>query len=148
MMLNLLRLKRLASVFKRNINSRLNVISKLKPPKNWKWNFTTNAGDKTQLNLEPLKTPGVSEFLYEANMENTISTKEKLTFYVTMIVSATLCLCMLAMVGAFLVGLWAKEVDNASIFALIGPAFQTIVGGMIGFLSGVKLMQGDEKDKK
>jgi hypothetical protein len=74
-------------------------------------------------------------------------TKEKLTFYVTMIVSTTLCLCMLAMVGAFLVGLWAKEVDNASIFALIGPAFQTIVGGMIGFLSGVKLMQGDDKSK-
>ena len=72
-------------------------------------------------------------------------TKEKLTFYVTMIVSTTLCLCMLAMVGAFLVGLWAKEVDNASIFALIGPAFQTIVGGMIGFLSGVKLMQSDDK---
>jgi len=77
----------------------------------------------------------------------TSNTKEKLTFYVTMIVSTTLCLCMLAMVGAFLLGLWAKEVDNASIFALIGPAFQTIVGGMIGFLSGVKLMQGDEKSK-
>jgi len=93
-------------------------------------------------------TPDVSESMSNDNMQNTISTKEKLTFYVTMIVSATLCICMLAMVGAFLVGLWAKEVDNASIFALIGPAFQTIVGGMIGFLSGVKLMQGDEKDKK
>ena len=93
-------------------------------------------------------TPDVSESMSNDNMQNTISTKEKLTFYVTMIVSATLCICMLAMVGAFLVGLWAKEVDNAAIFALIGPAFQTIVGGMIGFLSGVKLMQGDEKDKK
>lgn len=76
------------------------------------------------------------------------STKEKLTFYVTMIVSTTLCLCMLAMVSAFLLGLWAKEVDNAAIFALIGPAFQTIVGGMIGFLSGVKLMQGDDDKPK
>jgi ABC-type transport system involved in multi-copper enzyme maturation permease subunit len=75
------------------------------------------------------------------------NTKEKLTFYVTMIVSTTLCLCMLAMVGAFLLGLWAKEVENGLIFALIGPAFQTIVGGMIGFLSGVKLMQGDDKSK-
>jgi hypothetical protein len=86
--------------------------------------------------------------MYEVNMENTTSTKEKLTFYVTMIVSTTLCLCMLAMVGAFLLGLWAKEVENGLIFALIGPAFQTIVGGMIGFLSGVKLMQGDEKGKR
>jgi hypothetical protein len=71
--------------------------------------------------------------------------KEKLTFYVTMIVATTLCLCMLAMVGAFLLGLWAKEVDNASIFGLIGPAFQTLCGGLIGFLSGVKLMQSEEK---
>jgi len=65
-------------------------------------------------------------------MENTASIKEKLTFYVTMIVATTLCLCMLAMVGAFLLGLWAKEVDNNSIFALIGPAFQTLCGGLIG----------------
>ena len=79
------------------------------------------------------------------NNRGVTSTKEKLTFYVTLIVSTTLCLCMLSMVAAFLLGLWAKEVDNAAIFSLIGPAFQTIVGGMIGFLSGVKLMQGDEK---
>ena len=76
------------------------------------------------------------------------SIKDRLTFYVTMIVATTLCLCMLAMVGAFLLGLWAKEVDNNSIFALIGPAFQTLCGGLIGFLSGVKLMQSDEKLKE
>ena len=83
--------------------------------------------------------------MHEANMENTTNIKEKLTFYVTMIVATTLCLCMLAMVGAFLLGLWAKEVDNNSIFGLIGPAFQTLCGGLIGFLSGVKLMQSEEK---
>jgi archaellum biogenesis protein FlaJ (TadC family) len=125
-----------------------NVLNKLKKLKIWKWNSTTSEANKTSLNLDHSKIAEDSKSLYEGNMEQAISTKEKLTFYVTMIVSATLCLCMLAMVGAFLVGLWAKEVDNASIFALIGPAFQTIVGGMIGFLSGVKLMQGDEKDKK
>ncbi len=76
------------------------------------------------------------------------SIKDKLTFYVTMIVATTLCLCMLAMVGAFLLGLWAKEVDNNAIFGLIGPAFQTLCGGLIGFLSGVKLMQSDEKSKE
>jgi hypothetical protein len=52
------------------------------------------------------------------------------------------------MVGAFLVGLWAKEVDNAAIFALIGPAFQTIVGGFIGLLAGVKLSHDEEKTCK
>ena len=83
--------------------------------------------------------------MYEVNMENTTSTKERLTFYVTMIVSTTLCLCMLAMVGAFLVGLWAKEVDNAEIFKLLSPAFQTIIGGFIGLLAGVKLSHDEDK---
>lgn len=122
-----------------------NVLNRLEKLKIWKWNSTTNVADNIPLNSDPLKTADDSKFLYEGNMENTTSTKEKLTFYVTMIVSATLCLCMLAMVGAFLLGLWAKEVENGLIFALIGPAFQTIVGGMIGFLSGVKLMQGEDK---
>jgi hypothetical protein len=124
-----------------------NVLNKLERLKIWNWNSTTSVGDKTPLNLDHSKIAEDSKSLYEGNMEQTISTKEKLTFYVTMIVSATLCICMLAMVGAFLLGLWAKEVENGLIFALIGPAFQTIVGGMIGFLSGVKLMQGDDKPK-
>jgi nitrate/nitrite transporter NarK len=80
-------------------------------------------------------------------MENTTSTKEKLTLYVTLMVSTTLCVSVLAMVVAFMLGLWAKEVDNAEIFKMISPAFSTLIGGMIGFLSGIKLMQ-NEDDKK
>jgi hypothetical protein len=50
------------------------------------------------------------------------------------------------MVTAFLLGLWAKEVDNKEIFAMLSPAFQTIIGGFIGLLAGVKLSQNqDEK---
>jgi len=74
-------------------------------------------------------------------------TKEKLTLYVTLMVSTTLCISVLAMVTAFLFGLWAKEVDNAEIFKMISPAFSTLIGGMIGFLSGIKLMQNDDKSK-
>ena len=77
----------------------------------------------------------------------TSNTKEKLTLYVTLMVSTTLCISVLAMVAAFILGLWAKEVDNAEIFKMISPAFSTLIGGMIGFLSGIKLMQNDE-DKK
>ena len=72
-------------------------------------------------------------------------TKGKLTFAVTLMVSATLCLSVLAMVGAFVLGLWAKEVDNAEIFKLISPAFQTIIGGFIGLMAGVKLSHDDDK---
>ena len=72
-------------------------------------------------------------------------TKEKLTLYVTLMVSTTLCISVLAMVISFMLGLWAKEVDNAEIFKMISPAFSTLIGGMIGFLSGIKLMQNEDK---
>jgi undecaprenyl pyrophosphate phosphatase UppP len=71
--------------------------------------------------------------------------KGKLTFAVTLMVSATLCLSVLAMMTAFVLGLWAKEVDNAEIFKLLSPAFQTIIGGFIGLLAGVKLSHDDDK---
>ena len=75
-------------------------------------------------------------------------TKEKLTLYVTLMVSTTLCISVLAMVIAFMLGLWAKEVDNAEIFKMISPAFSTLIGGMIGFLSGIKLMQNEDAKPK
>jgi archaellum biogenesis protein FlaJ (TadC family) len=74
-------------------------------------------------------------------------TKEKLTLYVTLMVSTTLCICVLAMVIAFLLGLWAKQVDNHEIFKMLSPAFSTLIGGMIGFLSGIKLMADDDRHK-
>ena len=75
-------------------------------------------------------------------------TKEKLTLYVTLMVSTTLCISVLAMVAAFILGLWAKEVDNGEIFKMISPAFSTLIGGMIGFLSGIKLMQNEDTKKE
>jgi len=72
----------------------------------------------------------------------------RLTFAVTLMVSATLCFCVLGMVTAFLLGLWSKEVDNSEIFKLLSPAFQTIIGGFIGLLAGVKLSHSDEKHCK
>jgi len=74
--------------------------------------------------------------------------KSKLTFYVTFMVSLTLCISVIAMVTAFLLGLWAKQVDNSEIFKLLSPAFQTIIGGFIGLLAGVKLSHDDDKGCK
>ena len=77
-----------------------------------------------------------------------VETKEKLTLWVTLMVSTTLCISVLAMVTSFMLGLWAKEVDNAEIFKMISPAFSTLIGGMIGFLSGIKLMQNEDTKKQ
>lgn len=70
--------------------------------------------------------------------------KARLTFAVTLMVSATLCLSVIGMVSAFLLGLWSKEVDNSEIFKLLSPAFQTIIGGFIGLLAGVKLSHDED----
>jgi hypothetical protein len=65
--------------------------------------------------------------------------KDKLIYMVTMMVTATLCSVVVVLIGALVHGLFVKEVDNRAIFDIIGPAFQTIVGGLIGWLSGLKV---------
>ena len=70
--------------------------------------------------------------------------KTKLTFAVTLMVSFTLCLVVIGMVGVLMAGLFDPLVDNAEIFKLISPAFQTIVGGFIGLLAGVKLSHDED----
>ena len=74
--------------------------------------------------------------------------KAKLTFIVTVMVSLTLCVVVLSMSGVMLFGLFDPLVDNSKIFELVGPAFQTVVGGFIGLLAGVKLSHEDEEPKK
>jgi len=76
---------------------------------------------------------------------NSSDLKSRLTFTVTVMVALTLCIAVLGMVTAFLLGLWAKEVDNAEIFSLLSPAFQTIIGGFIGLLAGVRLSHDEDK---
>jgi undecaprenyl pyrophosphate phosphatase UppP len=65
--------------------------------------------------------------------------KDRLIYWVTMMVTATLCSVVVVLIAALVHGLFVKEVDNRAIFEIIGPAFQTIVGGLIGWLSGLKV---------
>ena len=46
---------------------------------------------------------------------------------------------VVVLIGSLGPGLFVKEVDKTKIFEIIGPAFQTIVGGLIGWLSGLKV---------
>jgi len=72
--------------------------------------------------------------------------KAKLTFFVTLMVSFTLCVVIIGMVAVLMAGLFDPLVDNGEIFKLISPAFQTIVGGFIGLLAGVKLSHGEKEE--
>ena len=71
-------------------------------------------------------------------------TKERLSAYVTLIATLTLTIILLSMVGVLLVGLFNPQVDNTKIFEAITPAFQTIVGGFIGLITGIKIGTNEE----
>ena len=70
--------------------------------------------------------------------------KEKLTIVVTTMVSFTLCVVIVGMVFALCFGLFDKDVNNEDIFKLLAPAFQTIIGGFIGLLAGIKFSNASE----
>jgi len=74
-------------------------------------------------------------------------TLNKLTAIVTILVTVTLCTVVIFMVGTLMVGLFNSSIDNMEIFKLIGPAFQTIVGGFIGLLAGIKLKSIDATEE-
>lgn len=43
---------------------------------------------------------------------------------------------MVATIAALLIGLFVEKVDNAKIFEVLQPAFQTIVGCFVGLIGG------------
>jgi small basic protein len=71
--------------------------------------------------------------------------KDKLGNYVTLSVTATLCIVVMGMVGAMLVGMFDNNINNDKIFEAITPAFQTIIGGFIGLITGIKLGHDDNE---
>jgi hypothetical protein len=71
--------------------------------------------------------------------------KENVGGFVTVCVTITLCIVIIGMVGALLLGLFDKSIDNSKIFEAITPAFQTIIGGFIGLITGIKIGHDDAK---
>jgi hypothetical protein len=65
--------------------------------------------------------------------------KDELATWVTLIASFTLCVTVLAMVTVFMFGFFNPAVDNDKLFEIVRPAFQTIVGGFIGLITGIKI---------
>jgi len=62
------------------------------------------------------------------------------------VVTATgsLVMVVVAMVAMFVIALLDSSVDDKMVFDIVGPAFQTIVGGFIGLITGIKV--GENKD--
>lgn len=77
-----------------------------------------------------------------------MSPNEKLSVWVTLIATVTLSLILVSMVSGMMIGLFDETVDNNKIFEAVLPAFQTIVGGFIGLITGIKIATDQRTDDK
>ena len=62
----------------------------------------------------------------------------------TLIALISLAAILMSMVMVMLVGLFHDNIDNNKVFEMLSPAFQTIVGGFIGLITGIKIGQSDD----
>jgi hypothetical membrane protein len=65
----------------------------------------------------------------------------------TMVATVSLAIILLSMVAVMLIGLFHDKVDNNKVFEILSPAFQTIVGGFIGLITGIKIGEAENDDK-
>ena len=68
----------------------------------------------------------------------------KLKDTVVVTAAGSLVAVVVVMMFMFIIALLDPAVDDTAIFTIIGPAFQTIVGGFIGLITGIKV--GENKD--
>ena len=68
----------------------------------------------------------------------------KHTEKMTLIATVSLAIILMSMVMVMLVGLFHDKVNNDKVFEMLSPAFQTIVGGFIGLITGIKIGQTEE----
>ena len=73
-------------------------------------------------------------------MEPTVKFQEHI-----MVIAAWSLVCVVvAMLLMFAYAVIDPIVDDEKVFQIIGPAFQTIIGGFIGLITGIKLGQDDK----
>jgi hypothetical protein len=67
----------------------------------------------------------------------------KLKDTVVVTAAGSLVAVVIVMMLMFIIALLDPTVDDTAIFAIIGPAFQTIVGGFIGLITGINIKSED-----
>jgi hypothetical protein len=64
-----------------------------------------------------------------------------------MVACFTLAATVMSMVSVFVLGFFDEKVDNNKLFEIVGPAFQTIIGGFIGLITGIKIGSNNDSAK-
>jgi hypothetical protein len=71
--------------------------------------------------------------------------REKVVDFIYLVTISTLSVVILSVAAVMLAGLFNEKVDNAQIFEMLGPAFNTIVGAFVGLLGGLSLNAKENK---
>lgn len=74
--------------------------------------------------------------------------RDDLFDWILKVTVGTLSIIVVAVVIVLLFGFFNENVDNQEIFAIIGPAFNTVIGAFVGLLGGLSIKkQGCDADK-
>jgi hypothetical protein len=65
--------------------------------------------------------------------------------HIILVATYALLMVVVAMIAMFVVAIIDPNVDDNVVFQIVGPAFQTIVGGFIGLITGIKIGQGNDE---
>ena len=71
----------------------------------------------------------------------------KLKDTVVVTAAGSLVMVVIVMMVMFIIALLDPAVDDGAIFTIIGPAFQTIVGGFIGLITGIKVGENNNESE-
>ena len=72
--------------------------------------------------------------------------ENKLSAWGTLAVTVTLCVVVVGMVGTLLAAILDPTIPNDPILAIIAPAFNMIIGGFIGLITGIHMAK-EENDE-
>jgi hypothetical protein len=72
--------------------------------------------------------------------------KNSLGNSVTYLVTITLCIVVIGMVGTLLAAIFDPTIPNDPILAIIAPSFNMIIGGFIGLITGIHMAQTENDE--
>ena len=72
--------------------------------------------------------------------------ENKLSAWVTLSVTVTLCVVVVGMVSTLLAAILDPTVPNEPILAIIAPAFNMIIGGFIGLITGIHMAKEENNE--
>ena len=75
--------------------------------------------------------------------------QQKVIRWILKVAVATLASICIVVVSVMMVGIFMPNdlVNNDDIFAIIGPAFNTVIGAFVGLLGGLAMSSSDDKEE-